>query len=140
MATRTQVREAVIGLLYAYDSGNQDVDKNAMLVLEEKKIRNKQKDFAISLFKGTLSHIEEINITIQKHLKEWDFKRLGGMEKSILQLGAYEILYTQTDSPIVINEAIELAKNYGEENAPKLVNGILDSITKQKVILATQKD
>ena len=132
MATRSQAREAVIGLLYAYEVGNKDIGANATLILQEKKIRNKQQDFALSLFEGITKELNKLDEVIQSHLKDWDFKRLGGMEKSILRLGAYEILYTKTDSPVVINEAIELAKLYGEENAPKLVNGILDSIKCKK--------
>lgn len=131
MATRSQAREAVIGLLYAYEVGNKDIGTNAILILQEKKIRNKQQDFALSLFNGTINELSKLDEIIQLNLKEWEFNRLGGMEKSILRLGAYEILYTNTDSPVVINEAIELAKIYGEENAPKLINGILDSIIKK---------
>ncbi len=131
MATRSQAREAVIGLLYAYEVGNKDIGTNAILILQEKKIRNKQQDFALSLFNGTINELSKLDEIIQSNLKEWEFNRLGGMEKSILRLGAYEILYTNTDSPVVINEAIELAKIYGEENAPKLINGILDSIIKK---------
>lgn len=132
MATRSQAREVVIGLLYAYDSGNQDIINLAREILEEKKIRHKQQDFAINLFEGIISHLNEIDGTIGKHLKDWGFHKLGGMERAILRLGAYELLFTQTDGPVVINEAIELAKSYTEEMGPKLINGILDSIRSTK--------
>ncbi|MCE3037208.1 transcription antitermination factor NusB [Helicobacter sp. faydin-H20] len=130
MATRSQAREAVIGLLYAYDSGNYEIRKMAVEILEEKKIRNKQQVFALELFDGIITRLEDLDAQIAKYLKDWDFKKLGGMERAILRLGAYEILHSQTDRPVVINEAVELAKSYGEEMAPKLVNGILDSLGK----------
>ncbi|WP_104697088.1 MULTISPECIES: transcription antitermination factor NusB [unclassified Helicobacter] len=132
MATRSQAREAVIGLLYAYDSGNTDIRKLALEILEEKKIRNKQQEFALGLFDGVILQKEVIDTQISKQLKDWEFKKLGGMERAILRLGVYEILYSSTDKPVVINEAIELAKHYGEEMAPKLINGILDSIVKNR--------
>ncbi|WP_027327619.1 transcription antitermination factor NusB [Helicobacter pametensis] len=132
MATRTQAREAVISLLYAYDSGNQDINKSAIEILNDKKIKNKQQEFALSLFHGVLDHLSQIDHHISQHLKEWDFTRIGGMERAILRLGVYEICFTSTDAPIIINEAIELAKLYGSDHAPKFVNGVLDAIKKEK--------
>lgn len=131
MATRSQAREAVVGLLYAYDSGNIDIRKLAKEVLEEKKIRNKQQEFALELFDGVISKIQFLDNQISKQLKDWEIGKLGGMERAILRLGVYEILFSSTDKPVIINEAIELAKSYGEEMAPKLINGILDSIHKK---------
>ncbi len=131
MATRSQAREAVIGLLYAYDSGNENIQNLAVEILEDKKIRNKQRDFALNLFHGTILQMRILDDRISRHLKDWDFKRLGGIEKAILRLGVYELLFTTTDKPVIINEAVELAKNYAEDMAPKLINGILDSIKKE---------
>ncbi|PAF52835.1 transcription antitermination factor NusB [Helicobacter sp. 13S00477-4] len=130
MATRTQAREAVTGLLYAYDSGNTKIDNFAKSLLEEKKIKNKQQEFALELFKGVLDHLDELDELIKAHLKDWDFGRLGGMERAILRLGAFEIRFTQTDSPVIINEAVELGKIYGGDNAPKFINGVLDALHK----------
>lgn len=132
MATRSQAREAVIALLYAYDSGNKDITKLAREMLEDKKIRHKQQDFAMDLFEGVLANLKNLDCEIKKYLKDWDFDKLGGLERAILRLGSYELLFTTTDRPVVINEAIELAKNYAEEMAPKLINGILDSIKPTK--------
>lgn len=132
MATRTQAREAVISLLYAYDSGNEHINKSAVEILDEKKIRNKQQEFALSLFNGTLLHWDKINELIAKHLKEWGIDRVGKMEKAILRLAVYEICFTSTDAPIVINEAIELAKVYGSDQTPRFINGVLDAIKKEK--------
>ncbi|PAF53644.1 N utilization substance protein B [Helicobacter sp. 13S00482-2] len=130
MATRTQAREAVAGLLYAYDSGNTSIRDFAQNILGEKKIKNKQQDFALTLFDGVIANIQELDNLIKTHLKDWDFERLGGMERAILRLGAYEIKFTPTDSPVIINEAVELGKMYGGDNAPKFINGVLDSLCK----------
>lgn len=128
MATRTQARDAVVGFLYAYECGNAQILESAPDMLTARKIKNKQQDFALSLLSGVLGRLDELASAIGAHLNEWEFSRLGHMEKSILRLGAYEILYTSTDAPIIINEAIELAKLYGEDNAPKLINGVLDAL------------
>lgn len=132
MATRTHAREAVIALLYAYQSGNAGTLDFASNFLESRKIKNKQKDFALGLFSGIIEHLQDIDLSLSQNLKEWDFNRLGQMEKSILRLGAYEIVYTSTDTPVVINEAIRLAKNYGDDNASKLINAVLDKLDKTK--------
>jgi len=128
MATRSQAREAVAGLLYAYESGNQNIDSFAQDILDEKKIRNKQQEFAMGLFKGVLEHLEAIDTLIGEKLKGWDFVKLGGMEKALLRLAVYELVYEKTDRAVVINEAVELSKRFCTEQTPKFINGVLDAI------------
>jgi len=135
MATRHQSRAAVVGLLYAYDLGNEDIAQFADEILEEGKIRNKQREFSHELFKGTIDNLEEIDRNIVSCLKEWDYTNIGRIEKAIMRLGAYEILKAGTDRAIIINEAVELAKELADDNAPKFINGVLDSVGK-----CSQKD
>ncbi|WP_294956106.1 transcription antitermination protein NusB, partial [Sulfurovum sp.] len=92
MATRHQARTAVVGLLYAYDLGNENIAKFSDEILEEDKIRNKQRDFSHSLFDGTIQNLEMLDTEIEKHLSDWDYESIGRVEKAILRLGAYEIL------------------------------------------------
>jgi len=136
MATRHQSRSAVIGLLYAHDIGNPEVQQFSEDLLEEKKIRNKQREFALGLYNGVLEHLETIDNEIKAHLKDWDFERLDHVDKSILRLGTYELLYTDHDRAVIINEAVELAKELGSDQSPKFVNGVLDAIEKT----TSQKD
>ena len=130
MATRTQARESVIGLLYAYDLGNEGISKFVDEILEDKKIRNKQKDFALDLFNGVVENIEKIDEEIISHLNQGGIKDTGSVEKSILRLAIYEILFKDLDKPIIINEAIELSKRLASDGAPKFINGVLDKIQK----------
>lgn len=130
MATRTQARESVIGLLYAYDLGNEGIVKFVDEILEDKKIRNKQKDFALNLFNGTVENLEAIDKEIIAHLNQGTLSDLGSVEKSILRLAVYEILFEDLQKAIVINEAIELSKRLASDGAPKFVNGLLDKIVK----------
>ena len=130
MATRTQARESVIGLLYAYDLGNEGIVKFVDEILEDKKIRNKQKDFALNLFNGTIENLEKIDAEITSHLNQGTMEDIGSVEKSILRLAIYEILFEDLQKAIVINEAIELSKRLASDGAPKFVNGLLDKIIK----------
>lgn len=132
MATRHQARMAVVSLLYAYDLGNQSILDFSDEILEEKKIRNKQRDFALDLFKGVVEKLTIVDEAIDKHLKDWDFDRLGSIERATLRLGAYEIMFGELDSAVIINEAIEVTKAFGSEQSPKFINGVLDAISKDK--------
>jgi transcription antitermination protein NusB len=132
MATRHQARMAVVSLLYAYDLGNQSIADFSDEIMEEKKIRNKQRDFAMDLFRGVVEHLVKIDEAIVKHLKDWDFDRLGSIERATLRLGAYEIMFGELDSAVIINEAIEVTKAFGSEQSPKFINGVLDAISKEK--------
>lgn len=130
MATRHQARTAVVGLLYAYDLGNENIANFSDEILEEDKIRNKQREFSHTLFDGTIENLEMIDEEIEKHLTEWDYDTIGKVEKAILRLGAYEILIAGTDRAIIINESVELAKKLADEKSPKFINGVLDAIGK----------
>ena len=132
MATRHHARTAVVGLLYAYDLGNDKIADFADEILEEDKIRNKQREFSHMLFKGTIDHLDKLDDEIQKHLNEWDYDGIGKVEKAILRLGAYEILVAGTDKAIIINEAVELAKKLADEKSPKFINGVLDALGKEE--------
>lgn len=130
MATRHQARTAVIGLLYAYDLGNENIANFSDEILEESKIRNKQREFSNTLFSGTVENLDVLDKEIKEHLKEWDYEGIGKVEKAIMRLGAYEILIAKTDRAIIINEAVELAKALADEKSPKFINGVLDAIGK----------
>jgi len=130
LATRTQARESVIGLLYAYDLGNEGIVKYVDDILEDKKIRNKQKEFALNLFNGVIDNIEEIDKEIVSHLNQGTLADIGSVEKSILRLAIYEIKYEDLEKAIIINEAIELSKRLASDGAPKFMNGLLDKVSK----------
>ncbi|MBK1972321.1 transcription antitermination factor NusB [Campylobacter sp. TTU_617] len=131
MATRHQVRQSVISLLYALELN----DKNENFIdefLNEKKIRNEQKNFTLSLYNGICENLTKLDEALNVHLKENEINKLGHIERAILRLGAYELLFTDTTNAIIINEAIELAKELANDNSPKFINGVLDSLIKAK--------
>lgn len=130
MATRTHAREAVVELLYAYSVGNYDIRKYAKELLNKKKIKNNQEKFALNLFDGIVNNLETIDKLVESNLKSWEFSKLGVIDKCIIRLGIYEAIYNKLEPPIIINEAIEVAKILGGDNTPRFVNGLLDGIIK----------
>lgn len=132
MATRRQVRESVVSLLYSVDLGNEDAAKHADVVFEERKIRNKQREFGKHLFDSIISNLALIDEKLQVVMKDWELDRVGSIEKAVLRLGAYEILFENQDKAVVINEAVELGKLFGAENSAKFINGVLDAVAKGK--------
>jgi len=131
MATRHQSRTAVVGLLYAYDLGNENIGTFKDEILEEGKIRNKQREFSHGLFNGTIENLEMLDKEIQAHLTDWDYDGIGKVEKAIMRLAAYEILVVKVDKAIIINEAVELAKTLADEKSPKFINAVLDALGKE---------
>lgn len=130
MATRKQAREAIIQILYAKELGNDKAIEQAEAFLNAQKIRNKQQEFALNLLHGICNEERKIADIINVFLKSWDLNRLGVIEKNIIKLGVYELLQTNTQKAVIINEAIELTKSFNVQDAFRLVNGILDSVAK----------
>ncbi|HHD0460259.1 TPA: transcription antitermination factor NusB, partial [Campylobacter coli] len=124
-------RQSVISLLYALEMN----EKNENFIdefLNEKKIRNEQKNFTLSLYEGIIKNLDDIDKNLNPYLNENEIEKLGHIERAILRLGAYELLFTDTPNAIVINEAIELAKELANDNSPKFINGVLDTLVKAK--------
>ncbi|AJC88966.1 transcription antitermination factor NusB [Campylobacter lari] len=130
MATRHQVRQSIVSLLYAAQL-NQENKDFINEFLDEKKIRNEQRKFTLDLYNGINEQLTLLDEKINECLKEHKLDGVASIEKAILRLGAYEILFTSTQKAIIINEAIELAKEMAGDNAPKFINGVLDKINKE---------
>ena len=90
------------------------------------------REFADQLFLGTVEHLPELDALITRHADHWDLKRMAVIDRNVLRLGAFELLHLQEDVPpkVCINEAIELAKRFGDTESGKFINGILDAIHK----------
>ncbi len=132
MATRHQARRAVVGLLYAYDLGNEEISTFSNIILEEDKIRNKQREFSHTLFDGTIKNLKMIDEEIKKHLRSWDYNSIGKVEKAIMRLATFEIMVEGIDKRIIINEAIELAKALADDKSPQFINAVLDAVGKEE--------
>ena len=90
------------------------------------------KTFATQLFVGTLTHLAEIDPLITRHADNWEMKRMAVIDRNILRLGVFELTHREDVPPkVCINEAVELAKRFGDEESGKFINGILDAIHKK---------
>ncbi|MDY0151834.1 MAG: transcription antitermination factor NusB [Candidatus Cloacimonas sp.] len=87
--------------------------------------------FADDLIKNTIINIEAIETEIDKLTDNWSLAHIAHLDRSILSVASYELLFTDTPPPVVINEAIEVAKKYCSETTGKFINGILDAINKE---------
>jgi len=85
--------------------------------------------FADPLIRGALEHRDAIDEHIKKHAKNWDFHRIAAVDRNIMRLAIYEMLFREDIPPIVsINEAVDIAKKFSTQDSGKFVNGILDKI------------
>ena len=127
MATRHQARSAVVSLLYAQEMGS-EMNEFKDEFLEEKKIRNEQKNFSLGLFDGVNANLEAIDERLDERLNEHKLAEIGAIERAILRLGAFELLFSDTDKAVVINECVNLAKELASDTAPKFINGVLENL------------
>lgn len=124
-----KAREAVLKMLYEYEfNKNREMILNNTNIFSELKSK-KLKEYAIDLFEGILSNLKHLDSLIQKYLKNWQLERIALVEKSILRIATYELFYEKNiPAAVIIDDAVELSKVYGNENSPKFINGILDGI------------
>ena len=100
------------------------------LIKEQLEIEN---EFVNECVFGILKNKKDIVVLANKYLNDWTIDRLNKVDQAILELGIYELMYTETPSIVSINEAIELSKKYSEEAVTKMINGVLDKIYHEEV-------
>ncbi|HUB67421.1 MAG TPA: transcription antitermination factor NusB [Candidatus Methylacidiphilales bacterium] len=133
MGARRDGREAAIQFLYQIDihrPGNMDEALNAFWKQNEEP--QNVRDFADNLLRGALEKLPEIDAKIRALADNWDFERLAVVDRNILRLAVYEMLFRPEIPPVVsINEAIEIAKKFSTAESGKFVNGLLDRVKKE---------
>lgn len=133
---RTAIRENTFKLLYSNEIQKEIDEEQIEIFIEASNIEGEEQiEYIKNSFYGIQKNIEEIKELIEKNLKEkWTIERISKIDIAILKLAIYEILYSEVPYKVAINEAIELAKKYGDDNSKKFINGILASIVKEKDI------
>ncbi len=149
MRKRTRSREFALQLLYRLDINRTDIEEvfddfwkdRTDLALSDKEkeaIESDKKDpevraYAERLVRGAFQKLEEIDRIIERYAENWEMKRMAFVDRNILRLSTYEICHLEEIPPkVALNEAVELAKRYGEPDSSKFVNGILDKIAKNE--------
>lgn len=131
---RSSIRELAFKMLYSLEIQKTDDKQEAVnLFFEANEINSKNaKDYIEDAVTGIQKNIKEIDSKIEQNLKEdWKIERISKIDLSILRLAIYEITYKEVPFKVAINEAVEIAKKYGEDSSKKFVNGILASIVKE---------
>ena len=131
---RSAIREEAFKLIYSMQIQKQEgLSDQIELYLESNQIENEDAKIYINdTIHGIEKNKEEINEFIIKNLKsDWKFDRISKIDLAVLSLAIYELKYTDIPYKVVINEAVELAKKYGEDTSKKFVNGILASVVKE---------
>ncbi len=139
MMNRSETRKVAFELIYSLEIqkiSRDEYEEQINLFLENNGIEeNKVKEYVQDVIYGIEDHKEEILDQINKELSEkWEISRLSKINVAILKLAIYEILYKKIPYKVVINEAVELAKKYGDDSASSFVNGILASVVKNNNI------
>ena len=134
MGQRRRAREHALQGLYMYEVGRAPVKGIIEFEWIDGEIPDEVRSFAAELIEGTVSNLEKIDALIRDYSKNWKPERLSVIDKSILRLAIYEMIYI-TDIPTVvtINESIELGKTFGGENSGQFINGILDAVKKHEL-------
>ena len=134
MGSRRSARIIALQALYQIDICEKSVDEVLGFDWLEKDADIQTLDFARMLIEGSMQYKEIIDSAIVKQLEHWDLDRLSFVDRAILRFSTYS-LYYQEDVPdtVVINEAIDLAKQFGSDDSYRFVNGVLDGIRKGKI-------
>ena len=134
MRSRSQSREYALQMLYQMDMTGQlgQAPEPSVEAFWQPLVPSPEvKRFANKLVLGTLEHLAEIDPLISRHADHWEIKRMAVIDRNVLRLGAFELCYLDDVPPkVCLNEAIELAKRFGDAESGKFINGILDAIHK----------
>jgi len=136
---RRKMREVVFQVIFGADISGFDSEKDLEFMVEDifiddKFFNDEMRNIAYRYCKGIVSRKDDLDEIIKRYLFNWSWDRLQFVDKNILRLATYELLY-ESSIPVEVslNEAVEIAKIYGTEKSGKFVNGILDSIAKELV-------
>lgn len=130
---RTETREQAFRLIYSSQIQKDMGEEQINIFIEENNLGEEEAEYIKNIFYGIKDNKEEIEKLISSNLKEkWSMDRISKIDLSILKLAIFELVYSKLPYKVAINEAVELAKKYGEDSSKSFVNGVLASIVKEK--------
>ncbi|OCL26959.1 transcription antitermination factor NusB [Orenia metallireducens] len=126
---RHEAREVAVQLLYQMDINQESLEENLEVLKSEQPELILEESFLLELLEGTYEKLEEIDNTINNNVIDWKVDRMGKVDRNIIRLAMYEILF-KDDIPVAvsINEAVELAKSFSDEKSANFINGILGKL------------
>lgn len=132
MGRRTRARECALQMLYQWDATRATPEQLALAYWKIRTTTDETRARAEALLRGTLERLPEIDEALAATARHWRLDRMAAVDRSILRLAAYELLAEpHTPFPVVIDEAVELAKRFGEADSASFVNGVLDAVRRR---------
>ena len=130
MGTRRKSRELLLQMLFQADMGKQNYDEVRRTFWKERAtVDNESRGFADDLFRVATDRHDEIDKLIEKHAEHWRMDRMAAVDRNVLRGSVAEFLgYPSTPKPVVINEAIEIARKFSSPESAQFINGVLDSV------------
>lgn len=136
MATRHLARSIVLQSLYEWDFHNRQTDLTKIVERNLKEFGPgvDEPEFIWRIIKGVIENFEKLNKIIEKAAPEWPLNQISIVDRNVLRIGLYELLFADPNEvppKVAINEAIELAKNFGGPNSGKFINGVLGTVYRE---------
>lgn len=130
--SRRMARELAFQILFQVDIGRIPWEDALKMTMDENEIPKHSEVFLEELVSGVMDKLQEVDYLLTRSSEEWPLQRMASTDRNILRLAVYEILH-QKDIPVevTVNEAVEIAKKYGEEDSGRFVNGVLGTIIKE---------
>jgi len=131
MGSRRKSRQFALQLLYAYEIYQSGFESYKKDFWEDKPVSDRVKEYTIKIVDGVLENQVKIDSMIQDKLNNWKLSRISSIERNILRIAVFEFLNGEDiPKPVIINEAIEIAKRFGDGDSGHFVNGVLDAVRK----------
>ena len=128
MARRSRAREVALQLLFQYDL-NPTVPRPVIELFAHERLKDAElESFCLGLFDGVVAQRTPIDRRLSAAAENWRLPRMTVVDRNVLRLGAYELLFAKVPASAAINEAVELARRYGSKDSPGFVNGVLDNV------------
>ena len=130
MRKRTQARECALQILYQQDLNPASLEESLRDFWEQNSVSSEEiRGFAEDLVRGVCEHRQAIDEIIRRTAEHWQLDRMAAVDRNILRFATYELLYCKDIPPkVTINEAVNIAKKYSQEDSGKFINGVLDKI------------
>jgi N utilization substance protein B len=141
MGTRRKSRELCLQMLFQWDMGKQAPDHvKKTFWVERGDVDQETRNFADDVFQVAIDRQQEIDDLIQKHAQHWRMERMAAVDRNVLRTGVAELLGPHhTPRPVVINEALEIARKFSAPESVQFINGVLDSVGKELESAKAQK-
>ena len=136
MPSRHKARQQALQILFQWDVRKHPVSDSIAayygpLQIDPASAAIKHDEFIDGLVRGTVDQVSDIDTRITRHAEHWRIERMPTVDRNILRLAVYEMMHTDTPAPVVIDEALELARRFSSEESVLFINGVLDAVNRE---------